>query len=926
MLHCVHPSSPWTLIVGFMGLIPPVRNFSTVKMPTSNLSKFVGSLVALVTVGFWLVPAHSYGQTRSGQTRSGKTLSVGDDFEAEGLFPNLSLGGLKSDKATEPITWSAKYRVSESDGAASNFGGVLEVVAAMAPSWHIYSTTQPKGGPLRTSISIAGPGTIKLAGEATPDREPTRSVSSVYNGLTVEEFGDRVTWTLPLTMPIDFDGPIQVSVRGLVCDSIDGRCMPTNETLVANRAARSGAAVSASKTLALPTAKIPAMKTPAKTDTPAFRDGDYAVQWTASLQPASVRPGARANLMLTAQPDATFHVYQAASDASSFSTNFVVTQKSGLRFGSPETDARVVSEQLVPTMPAIEYHPGEVTWNIPVVVPADAAEGKKTISGMVAYLACSDGRCLLPKGLKWEVALNVASGDSKAAAPVTLTSVNFGDVLDAAETTAWVDPMETAPRTDASSRSSEPDGVELADGQSPHDGNQDNGNQDGGHGEESQGIGENKLAQASVAAAPGLTPTVLESSSSDMSFVTMILFAFLGGMVLNVMPCVLPVIGLKVMSFINQAGEDRGRVLTLNLAYVAGIFLVFGVLAGLATFFSFGWGEQFQNFGVRMAAIVGMFAFALSYLGVWEIPAPGMASSQASQNLQNKEGVAGAFSKGVFATILATPCSAPLLGSVFSALLGAPALTVFTVFFAIAAGMSFPYVIIGFVPAAARFLPKPGAWMETFKELMAFVMLGAVAFFFYQFSDGDKLAVFITLLGVWFGCWIMGRVPAWESPQKRILAFGGGVIASVAIGWFGFNGIAQDHELEWVDYSEVALERYQEQGRTVMVDFSAKWCVNCLVNLENAIDTPKVANLVNDLDVVAVYADWTDPNPAIAKKLNELKSNAIPVLAIYPGGRPDEPIILRDLITEGDVLEALKQAGPSVSPGALVAQAAPSRN
>jgi suppressor for copper-sensitivity B len=811
-------------------------------------------LSASLAMGCLVGPPVSLAQTEPADNSS----------ELKGAFPSIRFGNLSSQAKQEPVTWSARYLNGSDDQAR------LEVTATLAPSWHIYSMTQAKGGPLPTNISIVGPQGVTATADFTPDREPARSVSSTYKGLTIEEYEDKVTWTAPLKIPAGFAGEIEVKVQGLVCDSVDGRCMRTAETLTA---------------VSDPTQTSGQPKT--------FRDEDYAVQWTASLNPATVAAGQVAVLSITAEPDEGFHIYRAAVDDAPFSTNFVVTDKSGLLSGPPQTDVEVISDKPVESMPPVHFHPGKVSWKIPFRVPADATSGQRKLSGMIAYLACTKTGCLMPKGLRWDTTLSVAQASGTESAVVEIRSVKAAEVKDASATTKWVDDANFSIH-------------------SPIDDNPTTGSGNGAAG----GTGDTKSGgNETQSIASSIKTTVLQSTKSDMSFLNLMVFAFLGGIILNVMPCVLPVIGLKVMSFINQAGEDRGRVLTLNLAYVAGIFVVFAILATLATFFGLGWGAQFQNFGVRMTAIIGMFAFALSYLGVWEIPTPGLVSSKASRDLQNKEGIPGAFSKGVFATVLATPCSAPLLGGVFSALLGAPAATVYTVFFSIAAGMAFPYLVIGFVPAAAKLLPKPGAWMETFKELMAFVMLGAVAFFFYQFSDGDKLAVFITLIGVWFGCWIIGKMPEWESAPKRLASIVAGVAAAAAIGWFGFNGIKQDkndYDLTWVDYSDQSLQKFQEDGRTVMVDFSAKWCVNCLLNLENAIDTGNVAKVIDELDAVAIYADLTDHNPAINLKLRELESNAIPVLAIYPGGRPNEPIILRDLVTEQDVISALQQAGPSV--------------
>jgi suppressor for copper-sensitivity B len=343
---------------------------------------------------------------------------------------------------------------------------------------------------------------------------------------------------------------------------------------------------------------------------------------------------------------------------------------------------------------------------------------------------------------------------------------------------------------------------------------------------------------------------------------------------------------------------------------------VFAALATLATVFNFGWGQQFQYFSVRLGVTLGLFAFALSYFNIWEIPVPGMAAGKASQEMQSREGYSGALSKGVFATLLATPCSGPMLGGVFGATIGLASTHVFVIFLTMALGMSTPYLVIGANPKLIKWLPKPGAWMETFKQFMAFFFLAAVAYFFYQFSDQNKFPVFVTLMGVWFGCWIIGLVPNWETIQKRLLAWIGGISVATAVGLGAFSMVNAESQLQWEDYNEASLRQYQAEGKTVLVDFSAKWCATCLVNLESAIDTDKTRDLVDELDVVVMYADWTNHDPEITNKLKELESKSIPLLAIYPGDRPNAPIVLRDLVTQSTVLNALRSAGPSVGSSA----------
>jgi thiol:disulfide interchange protein len=405
---------------------------------------------------------------------------------------------------------------------------------------------------------------------------------------------------------------------------------------------------------------------------------------------------------------------------------------------------------------------------------------------------------------------------------------------------------------------------------------------------------------------------VVVASEGVTSFPIILALAFLGGLILNVMPCVLPVVGLKIMGFVKQAGEDRSRVLVLNLVYVLGIMSVFAVFAVVAAVSKFGWGEQFTYFPVRLTLTLMLFALALSYLDVWEIPVPGMAGGKASQELQNREGLAGAFSKGVFATILATPCSGPLLGYILGLTLNLSAAHTIAIFLTVGLGMSLPYLIIGFKPSLVSWLPKPGPWMDKVKQLMAFLFLGTVAFFFAQFQDDQKVPVFVSLIAVWFGCWIIGQVPNWAELQKRLLAWVGGIAAATLISVWAFSYLKPDYELAWEDYSEPRLQQLQQEGRTVLVDFGAKWCLTCLTNYEVAINTPRTREVLDELDGVALYADWTDYDEEIKNKLEELNSRSIPLLAIYPGSRPNQPIILRDIVTQEAVVEALRQAGASV--------------
>jgi thiol:disulfide interchange protein len=429
------------------------------------------------------------------------------------------------------------------------------------------------------------------------------------------------------------------------------------------------------------------------------------------------------------------------------------------------------------------------------------------------------------------------------------------------------------------------------------------------------------------AAGDGPPPAAAVPAPDPLTLPRALFYGLLGGLILNLMPCVLPVLGLKLMSFAQQTGRARQAVFSMNMWYCAGVFAVFFALAtasvaaniGLANT-NLGWGQQFQFVEFRIAMIGIVFAFALSFLGVWEIPIPGFIGEQAG-HVQTKEGPAGAFLKGVLGTVLATPCSGPFLGPVFGFTLTQPTAVTYAVFAAIATGMALPYILVGLFPGLVRFLPRPGAWMATFKELLGFVMLGTVAYLFSMLRQQPAWFVptFVMLIGIWMGCWWVGR----QQERQGTAGFGRWVQAAAlvtAIGsagffWLGPHGGGRSL-IDWQQpFSVQELATHRRVGATVLVDFTADWCPTCTTNLFTAIETRKVADLIRRNRVVPILADFTDRSPEIHRFLTSMGSKSIPFLVIFPGGEPGgparEPIVLRDAITESQLLAALEQAGPS---------------
>lgn len=422
---------------------------------------------------------------------------------------------------------------------------------------------------------------------------------------------------------------------------------------------------------------------------------------------------------------------------------------------------------------------------------------------------------------------------------------------------------------------------------------------------------------AGTAAAPA--PVAESPRAASESLAKVALYGILGGLILNLMPCVLPVLGLKILSFAKQGGQSRRHVLGLNTAYAAGLLTVLMVLATLAVLVqlglnnkNFGWGElnTLTWFKVAMTGLV--FSMALAFLGVWEIPIPGFATTGTATKLSGQEGPVGAFCMGIFTTLLATPCSGPFLGPVLGFTITQPPLVTYLIFASIGVGMALPYLLIGAFPSLVAWIPKPGAWMDTFKQLLGFVLLGSVVYLFSTINKDYFLATLALMFAIWFGCWIIGRAPAWAEMAQKRSAWLQGIMAAAVIGGASFTMLSpSDAELPWQPYSPEALAEARAQGKTVLVDFTANWCLTCKLNLKTAINREAVRELIQRNDVVPLLADWTDKNDAIKTALAELNSLSIPLMAIYPADPGAEVIVLRDLLTQGDVVEALEQAGPS---------------
>jgi thiol:disulfide interchange protein len=305
---------------------------------------------------------------------------------------------------------------------------------------------------------------------------------------------------------------------------------------------------------------------------------------------------------------------------------------------------------------------------------------------------------------------------------------------------------------------------------------------------------------------------------------------------------VLPVIGLKLMSFISQAGESRWRVFSLNVWYSLGMWAVFMVFAAVAAVLhllgeTFAWGEHLGDprFSVPLLSLV--FVLGLSMFGVWEIPIPGFMGSGKANELAEKEGPAGAFFKGILTTILATPCSGPFIGVAVGIAVIAPLWLNFAVFTSMALGMAFPYLVVGAFPQLIKRLPKPGTWMETLKQFMGFILMGTGVWILYFLEERFVVPVLAMLVGLAAACWVLGAISYTATFQQRLRSWAvAGIFTALGILLLvsllpppSDSTVAQRRpsadspELPWEPYTPEILSRYREQGHTVLVDFTADW-------------------------------------------------------------------------------------------------------
>jgi len=422
------------------------------------------------------------------------------------------------------------------------------------------------------------------------------------------------------------------------------------------------------------------------------------------------------------------------------------------------------------------------------------------------------------------------------------------------------------------------------------------------------------------------------SSSGGLSLPWALLFALAGGMLLNLMPCVFPVLSVKILGFAREAG-DQSTLRRHGALFGAGVLTSMWVLAGVllalrAAGSQIGWGFQLQSpvFVALMAML--FFGIGLNLLGVFEVGARLMNWGGQMQNAAPEGGNAGAFFTGVLATVVATPCTAPFMGAALGVALTLSSVGALLIFTALGVGMATPYVVLSMTPAFLERLPEPGAWMETLKQAFSFPMFATVIWLVWVFgrqtSNAGVAFLLMGLLLLGLAAWIVNR---WSAPRlsRTAAVVSRGLAAAALVGGIAVAVVgaasapAQNDSADssatssvaktasadvWQSYSPKTIEELRAKGRPVFVDFTAAWCLTCQVNKRRVLSTKTVQEAFEKRNVALVRADWTDRDPQITKALRSHGRSGVPVYVLYEGDG-SEPTLLPEVLTEDAVLDAL---------------------
>jgi len=410
----------------------------------------------------------------------------------------------------------------------------------------------------------------------------------------------------------------------------------------------------------------------------------------------------------------------------------------------------------------------------------------------------------------------------------------------------------------------------------------------------------------------GLAAMPLVPGNRNPGLMTALLLAFLGGLVLNIMPCVLPVLSIKILGFVREASANQRRLTVHGLTYASGVVASFAVLATVLLILraggeSLGWGFQLQSPLLVTLLAYLMLLVGLNLSGLFSV---GDRLMNAGQSLAVSGGLLNTFATGVLAAIVASPCTAPFMGAALGYAITRTGWEAMTVFLTLGAGFALPVLLLSLFPAWLTFIPKPGRWMKTFQQLLAFPMFATAAWLLWVLSQqtdarayGGALA---GLVAVAFAAWLYGQ---WRPDNWRLGLLGAGLAAALALSigpLLATDTPAQSRAAsrDVKPWSEARVRELTAAGRPVFVNFTAAWCITCKVNEQLALSTDNIRQLFEARSVVYLVADWTRRDPAITQQLERYGRSGVPLYLLYSASA-EPPRVLPQLLTEGIVAEAL---------------------
>lgn len=616
---------------------------------------------------------------------------------------------------------------------------------------------------------------------------------------------------------------------------------------------------------------------------------------TPSVKEESFAPGTKFDLTLTIDIGKGFHIQSHKPLMDAFvPTEVFMKPTEGLTFGQalyPKPHIRKL-----PVLGEISEYSGKINVRVPVTVEDEPPSKPVRLAGILKHQGCNDkGTCFPPTAVRFTLTAGQASAAAQPQTKVAAASPS--------------DPDSTiAESTEEAGTSDQPNSADLAD----------------------------KTAQPSEKSAAN-EGSPFESFDAFLAYFGvpgLMVVCFLYGLFINATPCVLPLLSIKVLGFVQQAHESRGKTLVLGLSFGAGVMLFFVILGLLASR-----GANIFHYPVAIVALGAVvMAMALSMLGVYTLQVPTSATNLEAQI--KHEGMVASFSKGALAPVLGFACTGPLLAGAFGVATKQPPNIAILAFLVMGIGMASPYMLLGANPNWLGFLPKPGNWMITFERIMGFLLLGMVIWLIHPIvshlgSTGLEWT-YVFLVAVALACWTLGKVNfamsgptrfKYRSAAAAIVIISGGVIytwlAPIHAG--AHSTIVLQNQSDWSDgipwrkWPPETVEEVVQSGRPVFVDFTAAYCTVCKANKAIATNTEEVRKRMRECGVVPFQGDYTAGDPKIFEMLQAHDRAGVPLNLIYPAGKPDEPILLETNLTKSYLLAKLDE----VCPGEVASSGAP---